>query len=122
MNKKSIVIAVVLIGAISIAGGILWSAESNKIQGKRETKAQAVAMTSPTKISTEQAIKTAVENFPGKVMQAQLEKKDDRTLWEVEILTEEQGTMMVWVDADSGAVVTTEEKGERTSHDPEKKR
>ncbi len=122
MNKRSIVIGVVLIGAIGVVGSILWSAESHKITGKGETKGQVVAMTSQTKITTEQAIKTAVENFPGKVIQAELEKKDDRTLWEVEILTEEQGTMMVWVDADSGAVVTTEEKGERKSHDPEKKR
>ena len=33
-----------------------------------------------------------------------------KTVWEVEILTAEQGIMSVYVDADSGSVITTEEK------------
>jgi hypothetical protein len=31
-------------------------------------------------------------------------------MWEVEILTAEEGIMSVYVDADSGSVITTDEK------------
>ena len=108
MDKKSIVIAAVVIGVMSIVGGLVWSAEKDK--HKQEDAKQVVAMAMASKITIEEAMKTALENFPGKVIEAELEKKQDKTVWEVEILTAEQGIMAVYVDADSGSVITTEEK------------
>ena len=62
------------------------------------------------KVTIDQAIKTALENFPGKVIEAELEQKHDKTVWEVEVLTAEQVIKVVHVDAESGSVVATEEK------------
>jgi uncharacterized membrane protein YkoI len=124
MDKKTIGIAAAVIGVIVIVGGMVWSAEKDRVREKEERggEKQVVAMATAAKVTIDQAIKTAVDNFPGKVIEAELGKKDDRTLWEVEILTEEQGIMVVWVDADSGVVVTTEEKGAKQFRDPETKR
>lgn len=108
MNKKHMVVAAVVIGAIVIVGGMVWSAEKDKHKGE-ETK-QVVAMAMAAKITIDQAIKTALDNVPGKVIEAELEKKHDKTVWEVEILTAEQAIKVVHIDADSGSVVTTEEK------------
>ena len=108
MDKKSMVIAAVVIAVISIVGGMVWSAEKDK--HKEEDAKQLVTMAMAAKITIEEAMKTALENFPGKVVEAELEKKQDKTVWEVEILTAEQSIMSVYVDADSGSVITTDEK------------
>lgn len=108
MVKKSTVIGVVVIGVIMVVGGMVWSAERDKHKGE-ETK-QVVAMATSAKITIEEAMKAALENFPGKVIEAELERKQDKTVWEVEILTADQSIMTVYVDANSGSVITTEEK------------
>jgi uncharacterized membrane protein YkoI len=106
------VIGAVVIGVVMIVGGMVWSAEKNKLKAgqKGEDRKEVVAMAMTAKITIDQAIKTAVENFPGQVIEAELEKKHDKAVWEVEILTAEQGVMAVYVDAGSGSVISTEEK------------
>ena len=49
-------------------------------------------------------------SIAGQVIEAELERRGDKTMWNIEILTEEEGIMAVYVDAVSGAVVMTEEK------------
>jgi uncharacterized membrane protein YkoI len=44
------------------------------------------------------------------VIEAELEKKRDKSVWKVEILTADEAIMAVYVDAVSGSVMTTEEK------------
>jgi uncharacterized membrane protein YkoI len=112
MNKQSIVIGAVVIGLAVIVGGmVVWSADKDKLRGQKgEDSKEVVAMAITAKITIDQAIKTALENFPGKVIEAELEKKHDKTVWEVEILTAEQVIKVVNVDAESGSVIATEEK------------
>jgi uncharacterized membrane protein YkoI len=109
MSRKSMIIAAVVIGVMGVVGGMVWSAEKGKNKSVEATQ-DIVAMATSAKITIEEAMKTALENFPGKVIEAELEKKQGKTAWEVEILTSEQGIMKVYVDADSGSVMTTEEK------------
>lgn len=111
MDKKSMVIGAVVIGIVVIVGGMVWSAEKDKLKGRGgEDVKDVVAMAMAAKITIDQAIATALENFPGKVIEAELEKKHNKAIWEVEILTAEQGIMEVHVDAESGSVITTSEK------------
>lgn len=111
MDRKSMVIGAVVLGAVVIIGGMVWSAEKDKLKSQKgEDRKEVVAMAMTAKITIDQAIKTALENFPGKVIEAELEKKHGMAVWEVEILTAEQGIMVVHVDAESGSVITTEEK------------
>jgi uncharacterized membrane protein YkoI len=46
----------------------------------------------------------------GQVIEAELEKRGDKTVWNVEILTTEEAIIAVYVDAVSGSVLLTEEK------------
>jgi uncharacterized membrane protein YkoI len=78
MSMKNMVIGAVAIGTIVVVGGMVWSAEKDK--HKEEDHAQVVAMAKIAKITIDQAIKTALDNFPGKVIEAELEKKHDKTL------------------------------------------
>ncbi len=107
MHKTRIAVGIAM-GVTLVVGGLVWSKERG--EDKQEENRQVVAMATVATVTIEQAIKTALENFPGKVIEAELGKRQDKTVWEVEILTAEEGLMVVRVDAGSGSVVNTEEK------------
>ncbi len=50
-------------------------------------------MAAKAKVTIDQAIKTASEKVAGKVVEAELEKKHDKLLWEVEVVTAENKVM-----------------------------
>ncbi len=98
-----------LVGSLLVFGGPAWSGSKNKKE-KDETK-EAVEMSKTAKVTVEQAIKTAQEKVAGKVIEAELERKHDKTVWEVEIVGADDKVTEVHIDADSGAVIDTEMKG-----------
>ena len=63
-------------------------------------------------VTIDQAIKTASEKVPGTVVEAELEKKHGKTVWEVEILGADGHVTEVHIDAGTGAVIDTEAKKE----------
>jgi uncharacterized membrane protein YkoI len=71
---------------------------------------EAVEMASRAKVTIDQAIKTASDKQPGRVIEAELEKKHGKAVWEVEVVTAEGKIVEVHVDADSGAVIDVEQK------------
>ena len=62
------------------------------------------------KVTIDQAIKTASEAVPGTVVEAELEKKHGKTIWEVEVLGADEAVTEVHIDAATGAVIDTEAK------------
>jgi uncharacterized membrane protein YkoI len=112
MNKNVLVIGGVVLGVILGIGGMVWSSDKQKAQSERNAK-QAVEIAMFATITIDQAIKTASENFAGQVIEAQLKKPHDRAVWNVEVLTAEQGIMVVQIDAQSGSVIMTEERAAR---------
>ena len=67
-------------------------------------------MAATAKLTINEAIKTASEKVPGKVVEAELEKKHGTLVWEVAVVTEENKLMEVHIDAESGAVIDVEEE------------
>jgi uncharacterized membrane protein YkoI len=57
-----------------------------------------------------EAIKTAMNKVPGTVVEAELEKKHGKTVWEVEILGADGRVTEVHIDAADGTVIETEAK------------
>jgi uncharacterized membrane protein YkoI len=72
------------------------------------------------KVTIEQAIKTATEKVPGTVVEAELEKKHGKTVWEVEILGADGKVTEVHIDASNGTVIDTEAKKDK--HEEKKKK
>ena len=114
MSKNLLVIGGVVLGVILGVGGMVWSSDKQKAQNEKNAK-QAVAIAMSAKITIDQAIKTATDNFAGQVIEAELKNMHDRAVWEVEVLTAEQGIMGVRIDAQSGSVILTEERAVRDS-------
>ena len=110
----------VLVGSVLVLSGPAWSDAKGKKE-KDETK-EAVEMSKTAKVTVEQAIKTATEKVAGKVIEAELERKHDKAVWEVEIVGADDKVTEVHIDADTGAVIDTEEKGaEKKEHKSKKK-
>lgn len=98
MFALPILLAAGTLGAAGIAFG-----DENEKNGKAE-------MADAAKVTADQAVKTALDKVPGKVIEAELEKKHNKLVWEVEVLTADKKVMEVHIDADTGAVIDVEEE------------
>lgn len=94
-------LAMLLLAVGTLAVGEAYS-------GEKKSKAE---MAATAKVTIDQAIKTASEKVSGKVIEAELEKKHDKLVWEVEVVTAENKVMEVHIDAETGAVIDVEEEG-----------
>jgi uncharacterized membrane protein YkoI len=106
--KQLLGMMAVMIGIMLVLNGPAWSDEKGK--GKKEESKETVEMAAAAKIRIDQAIKTASEEVQGTVVEAELEKKHGKIVWEVEVVTAENKVMEVHIDADSGAVIDVEEE------------
>lgn len=102
---RAILVAGMVIGLAGIVGEMVWSAGNEKLK-----RVEVIAMATSTKITVERAVEKALGSIVGQVIGAELEKRGERTIWNVEILTTEEAIIAVSVDAVSGSVLMSEEK------------
>jgi hypothetical protein len=96
---------------------VYWDAT---VRGGGAATAAATGPAMPAAYAAEQAIKTAMDKVPGTVVEAELEKKHGKTVWEVEILGADGKVTEVHIDAANGTVIDTEAKKEK--HEDKKKK
>ncbi|MEW6544646.1 MAG: PepSY domain-containing protein [Nitrospirota bacterium] len=118
--KRIMTAAALVIGMALLTSGPAWSDAKGK--KKEDEGKEKVEMATAAKVTIDQAIKTASEKVAGKVIEAELEKKHDKAVWEVEVLTADGKVMEVHIDADSGAVIDTEEKKAEGEHERKRER
>ncbi len=100
MNTMGIITACVM-GLLFTLGSSAWADDK---EGK------ITDLVKDAKVTIDQAIKTASEKVPGTVVEAELEKKHGKTVWEVEVLGSDGNVTEVHIDAATGAVIDTEAK------------
>ena len=88
--------------------GLLFTLGSSAWADDKEGK--ITDLVKDAKVTIDQAIKTASEKVPGTVVEAELEKKHGKTVWEVEVLGADGNVTEVHIDAATGAVIDTEAK------------
>ena len=103
---RTILIVAMIIGLGGIIGEMVWSADKEKLK-----EIEVVAIAASAKITIEEAVEAALGSIAGQVIEAELEKRGEETVWNVQVLTDEEGIMAVYVDAVSGAGGMGEEKG-----------
>jgi uncharacterized membrane protein YkoI len=118
--KQLLGLVALVIGVVLVLNGPAWSDQKGK--GKKDEVKETVEMAATAKVTIDQAIKTASEKVPGKVVEAELEKKHNTLVWEVEVVTAENKVMEVHIDAESGAVIEVEEEKPEKDMKREKKR
>ncbi len=102
---RAILVAGMVIGLAGIVGEMVWSAGNEKPK-----RVEVIAMATSTKITIEGPVEKALGSIVGQVIGAELEKRGEKTIWNVEILTTEEAIIAVSVDAVSGSVLMSEEK------------
>jgi uncharacterized membrane protein YkoI len=117
--KQLVGMIAVVVCAMLVLNGPAWSDQKDK--GKKDESKETVEMAAKAKVTIDQAIKTASEKVPGKVVEAELEKKHDTLVWEVEVVTAENKVMEVHIDAESGAVIDVEDEKSKKDKKHEKK-
>lgn len=115
--KHLMVMAVMAVGFGLALGGPAWSAKEHK--GPKGPK--GAELVKEATVTIDQAIKTAREKVSGPVGEAELKQKDGKTVWEVEIASADSKVMKVFLDAGTGAVLSTEEKKPHKEHDERQK-
>lgn len=119
MKKLSMTTALITGAVLALSGPVLADEKGGK---KHDEVKEKVEMAGAAKITLDQAVKAASDKVPGQVIEAELEKKHETTVWEVEILTAERKIIEVHVDAGSGAVIDTEEKQAGKKHERKQER
>jgi hypothetical protein len=98
----SLALLVLAPGAMMVADSA-FGEEHNKLE-----------MAGAATVTIDEAIKTASAKITGKIIEAELERKHNKLVWEVEIVTAENKVMEVHIDAKTGVVIDVEEEEEKT--------
>jgi len=114
--KPVLLILTLTVGTVFALGTPAWSDK------KKDEEGEVAALAKDAKVTIDQAIKTASEKVPGTVVEAELEKKHDKTVWEVEVLGADGKITEVHIDAATGSVIDTEAKGKKDDHKKEGKK
>ena len=107
---KQLAIPALMVGALCLTTTPAWSDKGHK--GKDE-KCDVADLVKDAKVTIDQAIKTALDAAPGTAVEAELEKKHDKTVWEVEVHGADGAMTEVHIDAATGAVIDKEAKHEK---------
>lgn len=108
--RRNLAIGTALItGAVLAMSGPVLSDEKDGMKKK-------VEMARGAKVSIDQAIKAASDKVQGTVIEAELEMKHDKPMWEIEIVTGDNKVVEVHVDSVTAAIEETKEKMEKKEH------
>ena len=101
---KHIAVGALFVGALCLLTTPAWSDKGKK--GKEE-EGNVAELVKDAKVTIDQAIKTASDKVQGTAVEAELEKKHGKTIWEVEIVGADGKVTEVHIDAAPGLVIYT---------------
>lgn len=100
-------------GVLSVMALVLTSVGLSGLAMSHDGKEQEAVANLPTSVTMEEAIKTATTQFPGKVLEAELESEDGKAVYEVEIVNASGETREFEIDAQTGKVLDAEHEQEK---------
>jgi len=107
---KHLAVPVLMVATLCFMSTSACSGEEHRGTGEAGTVSELVKDAT---VPIDQAIKTALEAAPGTVVEAELEKKHDKTVWEVEVLGADGKMTEVPIDAETGTVIDMETKHDK---------
>jgi uncharacterized membrane protein YkoI len=87
---------------------VVGCASSGNAPSGKMSSTERLALLGGTKIDVTDAIKTALDKAPGRVVDAELRTKNGKTVWEIDIASANSKLTEVDVDASTGVVADTE--------------
>lgn len=102
---KHLALSALMVGVLCFSSTPAWSDKDQKGTHDEDHVADLVK---DAKVTIDQAIKTALDKAPGTAVEAELEKRHGKTVWEVEVLGADGKATEVHIDAATGTIVMTE--------------
>lgn len=102
ISKKTIVTSII---ALSIAGG---AATLYAKKDREKSDINKASLVQEATLTIDDAIKVALADMPGKVIEAELEKDDGVMVWEIELVNNQNELYEFEIDANSGAILESE--------------
>ena len=109
MQRVGVTVTVIAVSLLAFS----LPAWSDKGKKDKDEEAHVTDLVKDAKVTIDQAIKTASDKAPGTIVEAELEKKHGKTVWEVEVVGADGHVTEVHIDAASGDVIDTEMKDEK---------
>ncbi len=106
MKRFGLTVTVITVSVLAFS----MPAWSDKEKKEKEEEGTVTDLLKDAKVTIEQAIKTASDKAQGTIVEAELEKKHGKTVWEVEVVGADGQVTEVHIDAVSGEVIDTEMK------------
>ena len=106
MTRYGLTVTLIIVSLLAFSVPA-WSDKGKK---EKEEEAKVTDLVKEAKVTIDQAIKTASDKAQGTIVEAELEKKHGKTVWEVEVVGADGHVTEVHIDAASGEVIDTEMK------------
>ena len=78
------------------------------LETEKEDKSKKAGLFQAETLSLDKASKVALADMPGKVIEAELEKDDDETVWEIELVNANNEIYEYEINANTGAILESE--------------
>jgi uncharacterized membrane protein YkoI len=118
MKRFGLTVTVITVSLLAFS----MPAWSDKGKKGKEEEAKVTDLVKDAKVTIDQAIKTASDKAPGTIVEAELEKKHGKTVWEVEVVGADGNVTEVHIDAASGEVIDTEMKKDEKKKEGKKEK
>lgn len=106
--KRNIGMGLAAATILLAAGGLAITGAT--FAGSKKEKAEKAELATAAKVTIDQAAKIAVEKSGGTVIEAELEKKHKKVVWEVKTVDAGGKVTETHIDAESGAVIEGKDK------------
>lgn len=111
--KKAGIVSGVAVAAVLAIGGIAVSAQHTRLEGSIALKGHdEVQYGEMAKVSLDEAVKSALQSVPGKVLKVELEDEDGYLVYGVEIAKADRKIADVKIDAGNGKLLKIDHDAE----------
>jgi len=107
-GPRKLSITLLLAGALIAGSVVVWAQKNQPIErapGLRQAQAPAAPARSSRSVSLDQAVKMAEQRFKARVVRAEAQEGEGRTVYVLRLLNESGRVWTVRVDASNGAVL-----------------
>ncbi len=107
ISSKTLATGITVLTILGASATVL----ANKDHGKRDSDdcdSDAVSLVQNATLGIDEAMKIALADTPGKVIEAEIEKDDGLVVWEIEIVNNQNQVYEFEIDANSGAILENE--------------
>jgi len=105
ISKKTLTAGIVTL-SIALASAVVYANKNHEHKGHGHSDSASLIRNAA--LGIDQAMKIALAEMPGKVIEAEIEQDDGVIVWEIEVLNSQNQVYEFEIDANSGVIIESE--------------